>query len=75
MYTEQRSGSSGRCSYSRGLYHMGWRIISFVVVLVASSSAIAGQGRPSLAERVHDDGQVCWDPDVEFPVPCDEDDD
>ena len=23
--------------------------------------------------RVNEEGGMCWDPDVEFPVPCDED--
>lgn len=23
--------------------------------------------------RVNEDGGLCWDPDIEFPVPCDED--
>jgi hypothetical protein len=30
--------------------------------------------RTAAPQQVHDPG-ICWDPDVEFPVPCDDDDD
>ena len=28
---------------------------------------------PAPAREQDDDAGVCWDPDIEFPVPCDED--
>jgi len=37
-------------------------------------AAGAGFGLPINA-RVQDEGGMCWVPDVEFPVPCDEGDD
>jgi hypothetical protein len=40
-------------------------VTALLLVTAASSRSTA---------QIHD-GVVCWDPDIEFPVPCDEDDD
>jgi hypothetical protein len=52
------------------------RLRLFVVLTVWAWApvAIAHDGHPRAEGRVHTGG-ICWDPDVEFPVPCDDDDD
>jgi len=57
---------------------IGMRLLAFVAVLTLAPGVIAGRALPSdkaapIDARVHDRG-ICWDPDVEFPVPCDDDD-
>ena len=53
---------------------MGIRLVLTFVVL-AQVPAAGGFGFYSpAAARVEDEGGMCWVPDVEFPVPCDEDD-
>ncbi len=53
---------------------MGLRLLIILAALAAVPAAVAHGKSPRTDARVHD-GQVCWDPDVEFPVPCDDDDD
>jgi hypothetical protein len=48
--------------------------LSFIIVMLASQSATAFAFHPTVAARVHG-SDMCWDPDVEFPIPCDDDDD
>lgn len=43
-------------------------IMVLTVLLLSLASAPA-------SARVNEDGGLCWDPDIEFPVPCDEDED
>jgi hypothetical protein len=42
--------------------------------LLQVSAIMAMDFKTTLDQHVHDPG-ICWDPDVEFPVPCDDDDD
>ncbi|WP_290982816.1 hypothetical protein [Hyphomicrobium sp.] len=53
---------------------MGRRFLLILTLLSAAPVAMAHQDRPQSLARVHS-GDVCWDPDVEFPVPCDDDED
>ena len=53
---------------------MGLRLIVSFAILAAVSAAPAHDRRPQVEGVVHA-GSICWDPDVEFPVPCDDDDD
>jgi hypothetical protein len=54
---------------------MGIRLVLTLIVLIQLSTAVGlGVGSP-VAARVEDEGGMCWVPDVEFPVPCEEDDD
>ncbi|MFT3730944.1 MAG: hypothetical protein QM780_05870 [Hyphomicrobium sp.] len=53
---------------------MGVRVLVIVAFVAFVSTAMARDLSPRIDSRVHD-GEVCWDPDVEFPVPCDDDDD
>jgi hypothetical protein len=58
---------------------MGRRLLLTLAALVPVSLVMA-QGikangiKSGVDLRVHDAG-LCWEPDVEFPVPCDDDDD
>jgi hypothetical protein len=47
-------------------------ILAVLMALSAATNSYAAA--PRVEERVHA-GEVCWDPDVEFPVPCDDDED
>lgn len=53
---------------------MALRLIILIAVLAAVPAAVAHDRRPQVDGVVHA-GSICWDPDVEFPVPCDDDDD
>jgi hypothetical protein len=53
---------------------MGIRLLAILALFTGIHGALAHDTRPRVDARVHDGG-VCWDPDVEFPVPCDDDDD
>jgi hypothetical protein len=53
---------------------MGLRVLVIIAVWAAMPAAVAHSSRPRVDATVHD-GTICWDPDVEFPVPCDDDDD
>jgi hypothetical protein len=53
---------------------MGLRILIISGVLAAATVAVAHDIHPRIEGRVQNN-DVCWDPDVEFPVPCDDDDD
>ena len=44
------------------------------ISMLSVSAAMAADLRTVVPQQVHDPG-ICWDPDVEFPVPCDDDDD
>ena len=46
-----------------------------VLACVAGMSAVSKYALTApVYSRVHA-SEICWDPDVEFPVPCDDDDD
>jgi hypothetical protein len=53
---------------------MRMRLFIVSAVLAASPAAVAQDKRPSVEAVVHSGG-ICWDPDIEFPVPCDDDGD
>ncbi len=53
---------------------MGIRFLAMLAVLTAIPAAMAHDRGPRIESRVHDGG-MCWDPDVEYPVDCDDDDD
>ncbi len=53
---------------------MGNRLGLTLAALVLVSIATAPGVRTQVDLRVHAAG-ICWEPDVEFPVPCDDDDD
>lgn len=50
------------------------RVVLAFACVVQASAVMAADIRATLPHQVHDPG-ICWDPDVEFPVPCDDDDD
>jgi hypothetical protein len=50
------------------------RSVFVVAFLVQVSAVMALDIRTTVDLRVNEAG-VCWEPDVEFPVPCDDDDD
>lgn len=45
---------------------LSWLLVAAAVAIVA----ISAQARARV--QTH---RLCWEPDIEFPVPCDEDDD
>lgn len=47
------------------MYAMRALVLAFVIILALATM-------PSSA-RINEDGDLCWEPDIEFPVPCDED--
>ena len=51
------------------------RLLVMLAVLIPALSAPASASRPLVDGRVEDGGGMCWVPDIEFPVPCDEDED
>jgi hypothetical protein len=53
---------------------MGLRLFLILAVFAMIPAAIARDIRPRIDARVHEGG-MCWDPDIEYPVPCDDDDD
>jgi hypothetical protein len=53
---------------------MGLRLFMMLAVWASVPVAIAHDGHPRAVGVVHS-SDICWDPDVEFPVPCDDDDD
>ena len=48
------------------------RLLLKPVILVALATLMLTASPVSAREQDDDAGQ-CWDPDIEFPVPCDED--
>lgn len=50
------------------------RVVLACVLILQVSAVAAADYRTTIDRNVHDSG-ICWDPDVEFPVPCDDDDD
>ena len=46
-----------------------------LTVVVLSALALCGGGLTRACFATVQDGGMCWVPDVEFPVPCDDDDD
>ncbi|WP_187290873.1 hypothetical protein [Hyphomicrobium denitrificans] len=52
---------------------MVYRVVLAFACIVHASAVTATDLRPTIDQQVHDSG-ICWDPDVEFPVPCDDDD-
>jgi hypothetical protein len=48
--------------------------VSGLAVLIVMSASAASVARSLINQRVQDP-TVCWVPDVEFPVPCDDEDD
>jgi hypothetical protein len=48
-------------------------VFAFVFILQVSAVAAADM-RQTIVRQIQDPS-ICWDPDVEFPVPCDDDDD
>lgn len=59
---------------SRGVSDMNNCFVSGLAVLIVMSASAASVARSLINQRVQDPN-ICWVPDVEFPVPCDEDDD
>jgi hypothetical protein len=53
--------ANGRCSM-----RLSWLLVAAAVAIVA----ISAQARARVQTHM-----LCWEPDIEFPVPCDEDDD
>jgi hypothetical protein len=54
---------------------MGIRLILTLIVMTQLPVAAGNAAGPPVGARVQDGGGICWVPDVEFPVPCDDDDD
>ena len=46
------------------------RLSWLLVVAAVAIAAISAQARARVQTHM-----LCWEPDIEFPVPCDEDDD
>ena len=59
---------------SRGVSDMNNCFVSGLAVLIVMSASAASATRSFINQRVQDP-TVCWVPDVEFPVPCDDEDD
>ena len=51
------------------------RVLKALVAASASLWLTAVCGFEQVAFATISDDDVCWDPDIEFPVPCDTDDD
>jgi hypothetical protein len=54
---------------------MGFHIFAALAVWTSVAAAIATERRPATLSVVQEGGGMCWDPDVEFPVPCGDDGD
>ena len=54
---------------------MPLRLLLTLAMLIPTLYAPAFASRPRIDGRVPDEGGMCWVPDVEFPVPCDEEED
>ena len=50
------------------------RVVLAFAFVVQGFTVMAADIRTMTLHQVQDPG-ICWDPDVEFPVPCDDDDD
>jgi hypothetical protein len=50
------------------------RIVLVIAFLLQVSAVAAADMRQTIVRQIQDP-VVCWDPDVEFPVACDDDDD
>jgi hypothetical protein len=49
--------------------------VAFILGVLLQSSGLSAQGfGMPVDQRIHESG-ICWEPDIEFPVPCDDDDD
>jgi hypothetical protein len=53
---------------------MVYRVVLAVAFVLQISAVAAKDLRTTIGQHVQDPG-ICWDPDVEFPVPCDDEDD
>ncbi len=53
---------------------MRTRLLLVLIAFAVVPGAMAHGTRLPVDARVHERG-MCWEPDVEFPVPCDDDDD
>jgi len=53
---------------------MLYRVAVAFSVIVQASAVAAMDVRPIIVQQIHEPG-ICWEPDVEFPVPCDDGDD
>ena len=51
------------------------RRLMFICMMICPLWIAAAGGFTSGAGATVQDDNECWDPDVEFPVPCDEDED
>jgi hypothetical protein len=58
----------------KGVQGMINRIVLAFVFLLQVSAVTAADMRQTIVRQIQEPG-ICWDPDVEFPVPCDDDDD
>ena len=50
------------------------RLVLACAIFITASVATATEMKRAVAQQVHPSG-ICWEPDVEFPVPCDDDED
>lgn len=57
-----------------GVPDMVCRVVLAFACFVHASAVMATDLNPTIDQQVQASG-ICWDPDVEFPVPCDDDDD
>jgi hypothetical protein len=53
---------------------MVYRVVLAFAFALQISAVAAKDLRTAIGQQVQDPA-VCWDPDVEFPVPCDDEDD
>lgn len=53
---------------------MVYRVVLAFALAMQVSSVMARDLRTTIGQQVHEPA-ICWDPDVEFPVPCDDEDD
>jgi hypothetical protein len=50
------------------------RLVLACAIFITASVATATEMKRAVAQQVHPSG-ICWEPDVEFPVPCDDEED
>lgn len=48
--------------------------IFITAIFITATVATAMEMKRAVVQQVHPSG-ICWEPDVEFPVPCDDDED
>lgn len=59
---------------SRGVSDMNNCFVLLLVAMIEMSASTAIAAKTLISQRIQEP-TVCWVPDVEFPVPCDDDDD